>query len=322
MVSNERMNQLLVSIIIPTYNRAYLLEEAIESCINQNYRPIECIVVDDGSTDNTNEVISKIKNADISSFTVKYIYQQNSGSQVARNTGTAAASGEFIQYLDSDDLLYPEKISSQVNFFKNNPDSDAVFGDWATGTLEKKQSVIAFKNDNLIEQFLTETCIANFAVLMRSDLVRKIGDWDVTIKRNQEIDFHLRGVLAGGEFRYQPGNCGLWRVHEGTRIVGTTGMYEIIQFYRKWEGLLKQKNMFGYQLSRKIADLYMWLISQNKSSSDRELILMLKEAMRLNPEIGFYQNKNLKLLMNAFGKNLALKIWLRRFRQSTKEFVN
>ena len=320
-MSNNLQFQILVSIIIPAYNRSALLAESIQSVVSQTYRPIECIVVDDGSVDDTKDLIQKlIKNND-ASFTLKYLYQQNAGSQVARNTGTHAASGEFIQYLDSDDLLFPVKIANQVNYFIQHPDCDAVFGDWQIGTNEKNERVIAYKNDNLIEQFLTERCIANFAILMRADLVKKIGDWDINIKRNQEIDFHLRGVLVGSKFEYQAGVCGLWRVHDGERIVGTTGMNHIMQFYKKWEIRLKQGNMFSKQLSLNISNLYMWLISQNKDRDDKELIAMLKEAIRLNPDIAFYQSKKLRLVTNFVGTDRALKIWLARFRQSTRESV-
>jgi glycosyltransferase involved in cell wall biosynthesis len=309
---------LIVSVVIPTYNRSLLLAEAIKSVIDQTYRPIECIVVDDGSIDNSHEVVSKIKITDISSFTIKYIFQQNAGSQAARNTGTAAAAGEFIQYLDSDDLLYPDKIKSQVIYFNQHPDCDAVFGDWEVGTKEKKEKIVAYKKDNLVEQFLTERCIHTLSFLMRSSLIKKIGLWDEEIKRNQEIDFHLRAVLAGGNFAYLPGVCGLWRVHDGERIVSATGMNHIMQFYKKWEIRLKQENMFTKQLSLSISNLYMWLISQNKKNDNNELIPMLKETIRLNPEIPFYKSKKLKFVMKLVGKNTALKIWLVRFRQSTR----
>ena len=69
---------------------------------------------------------------------IKYIYQENQGSQAARNAGTVASQGEFIQYLDSDDLLYPDKLKSQVEYLVAHPETDGVFGDWEKGTLKKK----------------------------------------------------------------------------------------------------------------------------------------------------------------------------------------
>src|SRR5690348_4736208 len=105
-----------VSVIIPTYNRQNFLKAAVESVIHQTYRPIECFIIDDGSTDNTNEVVKRLMDKNDEEFMVKYIYQDRSGTQSARNAGTSASTGEFIQYLDSDDVLYPEKIEKQVSF--------------------------------------------------------------------------------------------------------------------------------------------------------------------------------------------------------------
>jgi glycosyltransferase involved in cell wall biosynthesis len=304
----------MVSIIIPTYNRSALLAEAIQSCISQTYRPIECIVVDDGSTDNTQEIVQIMQNSIDEEFTLKYIFQPNSGSQVARNKGTAIAKGQFIQYLDSDDLLYPNKINQQILYFKDHSFCDAVYGDWEVGSQKNNTVSFGYKTEDLISQFLTEKCIANFSVLMRSELVRKIGDWDIKIKRNQEVDFHLRAVMAGAHFSYLSGINGLWRTHEGKRIVTETGLLQIVQFYQKWENILEEKEMFTDNLKNRIANLYMWLLSQNKNSKISDVIIMLKEAIRLNPDKDFLINRKLRFLINVIGTDRALKIWWYKFR--------
>ena len=124
----------MVSVIIPTYNREAFLIQAVDSVFNQTYRPIECIVVDDGSTDNTEEILSQWKSEmNDPEFKLVYIKQENADAQVARNTGTAVAKGTYIQYLDSDDSLYRDKLKVQVKFLEENKDFDAVFGDWKKG---------------------------------------------------------------------------------------------------------------------------------------------------------------------------------------------
>jgi GT2 family glycosyltransferase len=105
----------LVSVLIPTYNRAYILRQAIASVFAQTYRPIEVVVVDDGSTDNTRQIISEMKQE------VRYIYQENGGLASARNTGLAAARGEFIAFQDSDDLWMPWKLEVQVALLRKYP---------------------------------------------------------------------------------------------------------------------------------------------------------------------------------------------------------
>jgi glycosyltransferase involved in cell wall biosynthesis len=306
---------MLVSIIIPTHNRSELLQEAIKSCYEQTYRPIECIVVDDGSTDNTKAVVEELtKNID-AMFTLHYIYQQNAGAQVARNTGTALTTGEFIQYLDSDDLLYPDKLKKQVDYLISNSDCDGVFGDWEMGTAEKNELITAYKIDDLIDQMLTKRCIANFSFLMRRSIVQKIGDWDVNIKRNQEIDFHLRGVLAGGNFAYQSLNCGLWRTHRNERINNKANLFEAIQFYQKWEKILLQKHLFTNSIKHGIANNYMWFLGEYPGNSYKELSALLKEIHRLNPLIPIFNSSKFSSLRKIIGFDMAAKMWIYRYKQ-------
>lgn len=112
-------NEPLVSVIIPTYNRGRLILDSVNSVLNQTYKNIELIVVDDCSTDDTKEIIESIND-----FRIKYIkLEKNSGACVARNSGIERATGEFIAFNDSDDLWIPEKICRQLDFLnKNNAD--------------------------------------------------------------------------------------------------------------------------------------------------------------------------------------------------------
>lgn len=114
----------LVSIIIPVYNGELFILKAIKSCLNQTYKNIEIIVVDDGSTDNTRNLL----NLFIENKQIIYIYQDNKDRSAARNTGIKVASGNYIQFLDADDWLDSNKISLQIDFFKNNPNIDATYG--------------------------------------------------------------------------------------------------------------------------------------------------------------------------------------------------
>jgi len=106
-----------VSIIIPTYNRARFLKEAIESVFNQTYLDYELIVVDDGSEDNTKQIITRYKDR------LTYTDIPHQGVSKARNTGINLAQGEFICFLDSDDLWLPKKLEAQMDFFNSHPDA-------------------------------------------------------------------------------------------------------------------------------------------------------------------------------------------------------
>lgn len=115
------MNE-LVSVIIPAYNRADSVGAAIQSVIDQKYRPLEVIVIDDGSTDDTRKVVCPFlqENDELS---ISYYYQSNGGVSAARNTGINKSKGKYISFLDSDDILLPNKIDHQVDILtKNNAD--------------------------------------------------------------------------------------------------------------------------------------------------------------------------------------------------------
>ncbi len=110
-----------VSIIIPTYNYGFVLNETLESVLCQTYQNWECIIVDDGSNDNTAEVVGHYLKKD---KRFSYLYQKNSGVSAARNYGIKMATGNYIQFLDGDDLLSPNKLALQIDHFNDHKDID------------------------------------------------------------------------------------------------------------------------------------------------------------------------------------------------------
>jgi glycosyltransferase involved in cell wall biosynthesis len=113
----------MVSVIIPTFNRGYFIGKTIDSVLSQTYRQIELIIVDDGSSDDTRTVVAQYGSQ------VHYIYQENAGLASARNTGLAAARGEFIAFQDSDDIWLPWKIQAQVALMRRLPELALVWTD-------------------------------------------------------------------------------------------------------------------------------------------------------------------------------------------------
>ncbi len=107
-----------VSVIIPTFNRSHIIERAIQSVVDQNYKNIELIIVDDGSVDNTKEIVSK--------YDCIYIKTENHGVSHARNQGVDKASGEWIAFLDSDDQWLPKKLESQLSYLNENPNCEFI----------------------------------------------------------------------------------------------------------------------------------------------------------------------------------------------------
>src|SRR4051812_34618619 len=114
-----------ISVIIPCFNYGHLIDETLISIFNQTYQNFEIIVVDDGSTDNTEEIVSKIVK---DNKKVLYYKQDNAGPSTARNLGVEKSCGDFIQFLDADDLIEKRKFELQLRLFDDNPALDIVYG--------------------------------------------------------------------------------------------------------------------------------------------------------------------------------------------------
>ncbi len=301
----------LVSVIIPTYNRAELLKEAIFSVYEQSYRPIECIVIDDGSTDNTKVICNEFTLRISSHFKFLYLFQTKSGVQVARNLGTAHANGQFVQYLDSDDLLYKNKLKDQVNYLESNHKADGVFGDINLGTLNEFRLNKLYKSSNLIEQILSlEGCIQNHSILYRKNDKFRNQFWDTSIKKCQEIDFQIQGLFQNATYDYLPTLCGLWRTHNGPRVMSSLNIIHLIEFYKKQERILSDSHYFNQDLKNKIANWYVYFYHCHKSEKFETKIILIKEIIRLNPKILFYSNIKMKVLRTIFGNNISEYIWV------------
>lgn len=197
----------LVSVVIPTHNAAQFIGEAIDSALRQDYPNKEIIVVDDGSTDHTLDIARSYQGK------VSVIAQANQGAAVARNTGLDAAQGEFIAFLDSDDLWLPGKLTAQVNHLLQHPDIDLVFSRWhvwkpgpdGTFTMPstelmapsadsgtKTTGIVPEKSGWLYNQLLFTSALHTITVMMRRCLIDRVGPFDVELKRGQDYDYWLR----------------------------------------------------------------------------------------------------------------------------------
>ena len=124
MQSAKSLSQTLVSVIVPTYNYGHLISETLTSIQSQTYENWECIVVDDGSTDNTGKVVADYSAKDPR---IRYIQQENRRQAAARNNGIGHSRGDYVQFLDADDMMECKKLEQQVAFLNVSPDVDIVY---------------------------------------------------------------------------------------------------------------------------------------------------------------------------------------------------
>jgi len=175
----------LVSIIIPCYNQGQFLAEAIQSVLNQDYEQKEIIVVNDGSTDNTKVVAAKFLH------TIKYIEQENRGLSSARNAAIRIAKGDYIAFLDSDDVLLPGSIARRVEYLESHPGtdmicSDAVFFD-ESGPLGLRSKLYNMPKN--LENFRWETVDYNATIssaMVRRSCFDKVGLFEESIRTSED----------------------------------------------------------------------------------------------------------------------------------------
>ena len=188
-----------VSIVISTYNRSSYICEAIDSVLKQDFKNFEIIVVDDGSTDNTKEVLSKYKN-------IRYIYQENNGRSEARNAGIKAASAEYVAFLDDDDIWLEGKLYKQVVFLDSHPETGLVHT--FSEVVDEDGNILGEETEKRLNFYkraikigytyegMSRLCIMFLStVVVRKECFNQVGFFDGNIPAFEDWDFYLRFAL-------------------------------------------------------------------------------------------------------------------------------
>ncbi|MCS6821301.1 MAG: glycosyltransferase [Microscillaceae bacterium] len=197
------MNLSLVSIIIPTYNYALFLEESLTKLQKQTYPHWECIIVDDGSTDNTREVVGKFVEQDKRFI---YFYQPNQGVSVARNFGLSQAKGKYIQFLDADDYIADDKLEIGINILEQNPTIDLVYSDEYTFA-ESNDTNFKFRPievpTNFEQRLARVLAFTPFGIdnpLFRKEIIDKVGYFNTELDSGEDWLFWFKVIYAKFEF--------------------------------------------------------------------------------------------------------------------------
>ncbi|MBN1166546.1 MAG: glycosyltransferase [Methanospirillaceae archaeon] len=205
------MKNPFVSVVIPVYNGSDYLREAIDSVLNQTYQNYEIIVVDDGSTDDTWEIILSYNEK------IKGIHKDNGGVASALNAGINVMSGDFFAWLSHDDIWDPDKLSKQVAFHKENPDIPASYTDFShidtSGRFIQFFKVPWYPREVALRKILGAAYINGSSIFIHKNCFEMIGNFDENLKYTQDTHMWLR-ILRTYEIGHIPFNIVTNRIHE------------------------------------------------------------------------------------------------------------
>lgn len=225
----------LVSVIIPTYNRARMITRTIDSVLHQTYSQLEVIVVDDCSPDNTGEVVKSYEDP-----RVRYIRQEtNQGAPAARNRGLALAKGEFIALLDDDDDWLPPKLEIQVAQFRSNPPEVGLLYCGCNVVLREGKTVVERREPRyrgaVFREMLSYNFVPSVTPLLRREVFRRCGGYDESFPSNQDWEMWVR-VAREFEFEFVPDVLANYYIHESQISTSlekrVRGLEKILQKFR------------------------------------------------------------------------------------------
>jgi GT2 family glycosyltransferase len=209
----------LVSTIIPVHNRSRLLREAVASVLEQDHRPIEIVIVDDGSSDDTGAVADGL--AATHPGIIRVVHQANGGPGSARQRGLDHSRGEFVQFLDSDDLLLPGKFSAQVGVLRRRPEAQIAYGpsleeDHSQRPVRRRGPMRAtgIPMERLFPRLLLERWWTTSSPLYRRALLDRIGPWQPWINE-EDWEYDGRAGATGAPLAWVPSDVSVRRIHMG-----------------------------------------------------------------------------------------------------------
>jgi GT2 family glycosyltransferase len=208
-----------VSVIIPAFNQGRFLRAAIDSALAQTHTDLEVVVVDDGSTDETPEVLTEYAHL----RNVRTIRQENAGVAAARNTGFAASRGALVSFLDADDFYHPERLARQVGRFDERSDVGFAYCDIvrideqdAIADAYDVQSARTIVDGDIFESLLVGGYFPPHTVIVRRDIFERSGGFDPALGGNADLDLWLRLSGAGVRVDFLPEKLAYYRLHSSS----------------------------------------------------------------------------------------------------------
>ncbi|MBC7997017.1 MAG: glycosyltransferase [Leptolyngbya sp.] len=228
----QKNNSPRITIVTPTFNRAGLLPETIESVLGQSYPNFEYIIVDDGSTDNTKEVVSKYGDE------IKYIYQDNQGEPGAVNTAWRVAKGEYFAVVSSDDPMKSNWLSVALEFMDNNPDALVGYPDWILIDKESKPiqhiECFEYRHEDMVSWL---HCFPGPGTIIRKSAIPNVNELRNTSYRFMSDMVTWLDLSLLGKFARIPNELATWRAHEESisiKCIGLDRAHETLRMHREF----------------------------------------------------------------------------------------
>lgn len=315
---DSKLESGLVSVIVPTYNRAHFLPEALQSVSQQTYRPVELLIVDDGSTDDTLEVVESFK-TDVCSeekLDVRYFRQENHGAPTARNRGLIESRGEFIQFMDSDDILHPQKLAIQTRILKEHPGLDHTWADfhWAHGTDFETYGPVhrtEYEPEKFEIEIGSNTPAEVWSGLYRRAACLRIGPWNETLERWQDIEYNFRFDCLSPTTARCDAKLYKMRSHDTGRILdakhNADGISKGLHTLHVIEQEADQFSTDNIQEDYNLDGLYLHLLQLGLETGGHEQMSEIFDGVVRHGRNRFRQHaaRSLKAMYDVFGPHVA-----------------
>ena len=275
-----------VSVIIPTYNREEFITETINSVLNQTYKDFEIIVVDDGSTDNTKQKLESFK------LKIKLIEQKNSERAIARNNGVRNSKGEYLAFLDSDDVWIKNKLEKQVELLDSKPEVILTYGQSLRINEHGQKIKIAKRqiegySGEVFENLLLRNFIASPTPIIRREYFDKTEGFQTKYIPYEDWEFWLRFSLLG-KFYFFNNPFAYYRIHknQSVKLVQAEKVEKVTSLLLEDSFKLKENIAEVKKQSLGLANLRFcyWYIIANQPEKAKE---KLKKAIEINPKLLF-----------------------------------
>lgn len=235
----------LVSIIIPTYNRSSLLKQTLDVVLDQNYKNWECIIVDDGSTDATSQLLQNYSEKDPRFSYISRPLDVPKGAAACRNIGISRSKGKYLQFLDSDDIITPEKISAQVERMENDEDLSVITCKWGRfmndqDDAEVFKEFLSYNDFDRPEDFFNALPKSlNFfpihAYLIRRKTINKAGYWNEYLNFNEDAEFMSRIIANSQKIGFSKEGLALYRLPIDKNVSEYTDIKKVRDGLTSWK---------------------------------------------------------------------------------------